>query len=228
MTDPIYRLHNFGFGDHWGSLSLLRHMAKASGRRVLLNYTQHGQDFSARIHEISDALAMEGVGLRDYTPMLTNEPATHSLEGQEVWQCPLVRTKVCWDFDPRTDTIAYQFDGESAPEKNPSKEDEKRILSHIRSLGYVPQQLGKHLTVAECVYVCSRAALFVGCCSGMSHLAHSVGVPVYLLEYGLPTITCHRQKQFVICKGAGHFIAESAGYFNVIDRLRGMTPKEIT
>jgi len=222
MTEPVYRLHNFGFGDHWGSMSLLRHMAKASGKRPLLNTFQHGVDFTARVREIDGALGMDGHGITSYRPMITSEKATHALDGADVWQCPLVRTRVQWEFNPHSNIVVYQVDGESAPDKNPSAEDTAHMLTALRGSGFSVMQLGKHLSVNECVSLCAKAVLFVGCCSGMSHLAHSVGVPVYLLEYGLPVITCHRQKQFVICKGVAHFLAESKGYRNVIERLRDM------
>ncbi len=222
-NDPIYRLWNFGFGDHWASMSWLRHVAKATRRRPSLSYIQHGTDFSHRLHEIDQALAMDGDGPIDYTPMLTNGQPTQELDGFDVWSCPVVPTKLRWEFDPQSRLVVYQFDGASSPDKNPSVADSDRILRHLRGQGYMTFVLGKHLSVAECVRACSRAAMFVGCCSGMSHLAHSVGVPVYLLEYGLPVITCHRQKQFVICKGADHFIGESQNYLKLTAKLRGLS-----
>ena len=43
--------------------------------------------------------------------------------------------------------------------------------------------LGKPYTVAQCVDVASTSDLFIGMDSGMSHLAHSVGLPVILLDW---------------------------------------------
>ncbi len=218
MTDPIYRLWNFGFGDHWQTMCLLRRMAKVTCRLPSLSYMQHGRNFGDRLLEIDQAL-----GMQLFSPIMTAAEPTHELDGYDVWHCPAVATRLTWSFNPSgMGVVAYQFDGESSPDKNPSKRDEERILGHLREAGYEPIKLGKHLSVQQCVDLCTVSALFVGSCSGMSHLAHSVGVPVYLLEYGLPVITCHRQKQFVICKGAEHFIAEVRGYLQLIKNLRAL------
>jgi hypothetical protein len=48
--------------------------------------------------------------------------------------------------------------------------------------------------------------LFVGVDSGMSHLCHSVGLPIFLLEYGLPTATVHSGKAHTLCKGYDDFV----------------------
>lgn len=221
MNQPIYRLHNFGFGDHWASFSWLRHVAKATNTRPIVSYMQHGHNFKERSHEIDWALDMAGDDISDWRPMLTNMEPNTDLDGFDIWSCPAVPTRVRWEFcPPLQKTVVYQFDGQSSPEKNPSLAEQDRILSHIIALGYTPIRLGKHLSVKECVQLCSKAALFVGCSSGMQCLAQSVGVPVFILEYALPVITCARQKQFVICKGAEHFIGESRAYLALTEKLR--------
>ena len=37
-------------------------------------------------------------------------------------------------------------------------------------------------------------------------LAHAVNTPTFILEYGLPIVTCHRGKKYIHCAGAGDFI----------------------
>ena len=57
-----------------------------------------------------------------------------------------------------------------------------------RCHGLETTTLGKHLSERECVYIAADNALFVGVDSGMSHLCHSVGVPIsfWSMAYPLP------------------------------------------
>ena len=42
------------------------------------------------------------------------------------------------------------------------------------------------MSLEESIWVIARARLFLGVCSGMSHVAHSVGVPTIVIEYRQP------------------------------------------
>lgn len=213
----IYRLWNFGFGDHWASMSLLAHMGTLRAVPQQVSCMQHGHNFRKRLEEINSVWNWQCL------PKIVDQEPDTDLDGFDVWACPPVPTTVSWShlaFRMPIQYAVYQFDGVSTPGKNPSAEDQQRILQHLRDQGLHVTQLGKHMSVDECVRACAGAVLFVGSCSGMSHLAHSVGVPVYLLEYELPVITCHRQKQFVICKGAEHFIGESRAYLSLWSKMR--------
>ncbi len=221
--EPIYRLCGAHLGDHWAGLSLMRYCAATSGQRPRVVYTRDDQNFLARFQEIDALLSMDRDGDEDRTPIFTQEPYTCDVPNDTIWACPVVPTKRRWSFPPLTArTVVYQFDGVwSAAAKNPSVDEQTQVLNFLTAQGYVPVRLGRHLSLARCVQLCSIATLFVGCDSGMSHVAHSVGVPVYLLEYGLPVVGCHRQKQFVACRGARHFMQEVHQYLVLTDRLTG-------
>lgn len=215
MTDPIYRLWNFGLGDHWQSMCLFRHLARA-GNRPTVSTMQHGTDFRRRVREIHDVLEPEnGVNFTTYG-------STDDLDGFDVWACPLWPTRAQWEFPtgirPR---FCYQFDGESsAREKNPPPEDQTRLMAHLNDLGYAGIRLNSNMSIADCVCALALCDFFVGCDSGMSHIAHSVRTPVYLLEYELPVITCHRGKAYTLCRGVDEFIGQSERYLNLAKKLR--------
>jgi hypothetical protein len=205
----IYLPWNAGLGDHWATLSLLSWKSRLSGDPAVLATYVHGVDYSPRLIEIAEVL--------DACPVaLYQGDGDTPLNGFDVWASPPWPTLLRWSPQAPA-SIVYQFDGDSsAADKNPPPADQQAILSWASSQGLAAVKLGKNLTVAECVRACSGAALFVGCCSGMSHLAHSVGTPVYLLEYGLPVVTCHRQKQFVISRSADQFIADAARFISML------------
>lgn len=212
----IYRPWNFGFGDHWATCSFLRHIGRAAGRRQRLSTRSHGQDLGARLREIDAALAWQ-----EWAPELVDAAPTHELDGFDVWACPPVPTHVRWAQDWRSRTVVCQFDGISAAaDKNPPLAEQGRIVSWLAERGLIVLRLGKHLSVEVCVREAAQALAFVGCSSGMSCLAQSVGVPVYLYEHQLPVITCTRQKQHVIVRSADDFIAQARPYLDLCDRLR--------
>ncbi len=198
MTSRIFTPHNAGFGDRFASIQLLARLAVTEGPyRVAV--ADEGR--ATLHHEIVNALDLP-------VPLnLTAEPGNTPLDGFTVWACDYFPTKTRWDWTKRHDYVVYQFDGLSSPEKNPALSDQRRILDVIHDTYHLEShQLGKHLSVQENVNMLAGAAFFVGCDSGMSHLAHSVGTPLFLLEYGLPVVTCHRNKSYILCAGAGDFI----------------------
>jgi hypothetical protein len=64
--------------------------------------------------------------------------------------------------------------------------------------GYAFVELGKEHqgTMSQIIDILSRSELFVGIDSGMSHIAHSVGVPVFLKHYDELQL-CHPNKDYV-------------------------------
>lgn len=193
----------FNLGDHWATINYLITRSWLLKEEILLSRYQHGQDFKTRFEEILNLLdAPKGAKV-----VIVDYPGTHEPEGEDVWTSPYWPTKVRW-APGRRFYGTYQFDGiSSAKDKNPYREDEVDIVETIHDLGLSPLRLGKHLSLWECATALSNSGCFVGCDSGMSHLAHSVGVPMYLVEYKLPIITAHRNKHFIHCRGTDELIA---------------------
>jgi hypothetical protein len=155
--------------------------------------------------EIIEALDFDPVSLT-----LTEDAPTQSVEGFDVWASPYFPTKLRWSSARRHHYVCYQFDGiSSGSEKNLDRRSEDLLLNVLNNSMSAPFELvrlGKHLSVAQCVRVATESAFFVGVDSGMSHLCHSVGLPMFLIENKLPVITCHRGKAYIPCKGAEDFL----------------------
>ena len=151
--------------------------------------------------------------------ILVDEEPNIDVEGYAIWAALPVPTKIQWELNPNHKIVTYQFDGVSTPEKNPPQEDIDRMLRWIESKGLTPVKVGKDLSIKGCIHLMSKSVLFVGSDSGMSHIAHSVGVPVYLMEYKLGVATCHRGKQYVLCKGVDSFIGQAENYLTFINSV---------
>ncbi len=88
-------------------------------------------------------------------------------------------------------TVCMQFNGRSNYQiKNPPAADQWRMHERWQPTVHIGlpmswQESARHL--ASCRF-------FVGCCSGMSHIAHSVGCPTIVIKYGQPDIICWHPK----------------------------------
>jgi hypothetical protein len=196
----IIEPHNFAFGDQWATINLCLHRSLLRGETVRLHHRTAAM--GALHREIVDVL--DSPGKLELTP----EPFTRSLDGYSVWSTPYFPTQRRWSIAGEHRTVTIQVDGRSAAsDKNPDAREQVRLAEVLREL--VPDleivTLGDHLSVAECVEQAARSAFFLGVDSGMAHLCHSVGVPVFLLEYRLPVVTCHRGKSYRLCQGANDF-----------------------
>jgi hypothetical protein len=196
--DPIFAPWHHGLGDSWACINLLVHRG-LSGLRTQM----HSEKIARRLHlEIVDALDFDPKHL-----VLTEEAATQPLEGYDVWASPFLPTRVRWRAAERHRFACYQLDGiSSGSEKNLPREHEAILLRMLSASGFEPIRLGSHLSIAQCIRIASQSAFFVGVDSGMSHLCHSVGVPMFLIEHKLPVVTCHRGKAYIPCRGLDDFL----------------------
>jgi len=188
----------FNLGDHWQTINYLITRSFVLREEQLLSRYQHGQDFGPRFAEILSLIN----GPERSCVTIVDEPGTQEPDGFDVWAAPSWPTNKRWDASRVINTVTYQFDGiSSAESKNPPLADQVRMLHEAQLRKVLSARLGSHMTLTECVAALARSRLFLGCDSGMSHLAHAVGVPTIVVEYALPVITCHRNKHFILAKG---------------------------
>ncbi len=85
--------------------------------------------------------------------------------------------------------IAYQFVPGKEGAKSCKPGQIEQFERGVRALGYTPSAIGAHVGIAGSIKRAAGAGLFVGVDSGMSHLCHSVGVPVHLIRNDQPAET---------------------------------------
>ena len=206
MSHP-WSAQSSNLGDHWMTVNHLITRSYVLREEQRLSRWQHGRDFGPRFNEIIDLLQAP----ERSRVVVVDEPGKQEPGGFDVWTGPAWPTKRRWDMlAHRHGPICYQFDGISSPEKNPSAADLEHI---VRCFGTGRSVcLGAAQSLDTIVRLLSMARLFVGVDSGMSHIAHSVGVPVIIVEYGLPVITCHRCKHFKHVRGTDELLTALAEY----------------
>jgi Glycosyltransferase family 9 (heptosyltransferase) len=206
MTPTIYRNWNYGLGDTWATIQLLAQKRGCEGS--YLSTIQHGESLRPMQEEILSVL--DRTYFREDIYLVDEEPNT-DLGGYAVWAALPLPTHTRWC--PYGRTICIQVDGVSTPElKNPPPQHVAAITAWAATNTYELVHVGKCLGLRESIKALARATFFVGCDSGMSHVAHSVGTPVYLLEYQLPVVTCHRHRAYVKCENVERFIAQAENY----------------
>ena len=209
----VYNPWNEGLGDRWATFNLLMALARQRNSPVLLHSTGHRARLNA---EIIDSLAEPG------WIVATDRPATHHLSGYDVWAAPSAPTRHRWHPSAPHGLVCCHFDGiSSATDKNPNAHEHAILMCALRASGFEVAILNRHQPIAEVIAIMCASAFFVGVDSGFSHIAHSVGLPTFLLEFELPIITCHRGKSFIQC-GSRH-----EGRYAVEEFLRWKLPTHV-
>ncbi len=229
MSRVCYRLWNDGLGDHWASLNLIARL----GLQDPVAYTHPSPALRERAEKILDLLDIPGQRMPVWHKAHAELTPVFDLDGFDVWATQYFPTKRQWSPDRQAypfNFICAHFDGiSSAADKNPPFSDRAHIALWAAQNRLSVMYLGDPAQpLDEVVGLLANCALFVGCDSGFSHIAHSVGAPTYLLEYKLPVVTCHRHKSYVLCKGAGHFTQQADNwlhYLRTLDALPDVLPQ---
>ena len=212
MTEIVYNLWNTGLGDHIASISLLAQMSIE--RCAPVSFA------TPNVHRTLELLDLLDLGEAELDDRSSG--GNTDLDGFNVWATEYLPAKARWRRSRRTRFICTHFEGLSAAaDKNPPQGDIDQIGAWASQEGLGVVSLSHRITLARAAELLASCTLFVGCDSGMSHLAHTVACPTYLLEYQLPVVTCHRHKPYVLCKGAGHFTQQAANHLAYLRAIRG-------
>lgn len=196
----IFSPWNTGLGDQFATINLMLRLASRSPERIYLSRLQNGQDLGPLHDEIRSLLACNA-------PLdSVQEPGNTPLSGYDVWRCDYYPTRLQWKSSNRHRHIVYCFESASSIElKDPPGHDRAAIMATILDTGLPSYRIGKHLGLTKSAELAAGAAFFVGVDSGPSHVCHSIGLPMFLLEYKLGLETCHRGRAYTRCEGAEDF-----------------------
>ncbi len=188
----IYNRIGTALGDTWAVVNALLHRSVRLGKPVRFHRFSGTTDQTRILVQICALLDSPG------RIEITDDPPTEDISQEETWNkaLPYFRTRDRWVGD--TAITCYQFDGRSsAGEKNPPPEDIPRLLDALQA----PLPVGLPFSIEGSITLMRRARLFVGSCSGMAHVAHSVGIPSLLIQYKLNVRDWHGGNQYELCYG---------------------------
>jgi hypothetical protein len=216
-----------GFGDLWALTSYCCLLSQRAGQPVYLS-TWSTKSMLNREKEIKDILR----SLDDrYTQhvVVTSERFTLSARFSVRDHHDLyVPTKVRWTRNDRR-LISYQL--ETSTRHRPDRFCEPGLIEDLSDQlpDYEFIELGKtqQRTLHEIIAILSQSEFFVGIDSGMSHVAHSVGVPVFLKAYAeLPL--CHPNKAYVAFRDGQDLKRKLAELPSLSELMRAQAGQQLT
>lgn len=193
-----------GFGDMWCTVNFL--MQKSLVARDIIHLSrwgsfEKGDDYKDTLESMINMLDAPGARV-----LVTDEVANTKVGG-EPFLIRYLPTKIQWTRASRASRmVAVQWAGiSSANTKNPSPGECAKLVTWATETGHTLIPIGLPLTMQESAHILSTCRAFVGPCSGMSHLCHSVGTPCFLLEYLMKVAWWHGKNHFTVCEGVDDF-----------------------
>ena len=190
----IHRVYGGGgLGDVWASVSYLGRIHQPKCISTI------ARDKSTRARPLSQVISLLGAG----KITTTDRPGRATLD-RAIWTVPYLNAVKRW-APQQTKKICYQLDGISnANMKQPPNKDLKRLMTFLPDYKFI--RIGKPRSLLESVDVMLGCDLFFGICSGFSHVAHSIGIPTFLVQYKMPITPWHGHKQYTLCVGTDDLI----------------------
>jgi hypothetical protein len=164
------------FGDSLGWISFICRLSEASGKTIKL----------ARLATCAENIKKSILDTTG-TYEIIGGSATFNLPGgtkggyREVYSRLFLPAKKLW-VPNNSKVVAVQFGKRGLADRRvQNPEDETRMIKALENKGYIVKQMGGSLGDVGCMELAAECEFFVGTCSGMSHLCHSVGTPVHML-----------------------------------------------
>lgn len=186
------------WGSHLGDVWAFASYCIQNELNPISSIAADGKPIVNKLTEIIPLLCSKGTTWVD-------EPPTEIIDQWNVWKHEYLPTKKLWNPDSCGGPVVHQLTGGRlhGDLKNLPDGDAKRI---IESVGSETIELGAHFSLRECVEAMAAATVFIGIDSGMSHIAHSVGVPMIIVKNQFDLEPYHESKTYALADGADQAI----------------------
>jgi hypothetical protein len=163
-----------GFGDIWAVTSYLLRISEETGRPT--RFFTKSKSFKSTIQSILPVLRSKGK-----IEFIGGHAAQRILNYCEPYKLRFIPTVRTWEIN-NSKIIAYQFDGSHlSKHKNINGSRLTWLLNNLIKMGYKPVDIGGKKSINFIVDTLAEAKLFLGCPSGLSVAALSVGTPIFLI-----------------------------------------------
>lgn len=143
---------------------------------------------STRLNEIFELLDADCLNIQ-YTE-------TRGAKHISPWGCHYYPTKQKWEEHPPTKKICCHFEANTVD--TPPKWDIDEFRETMKDYEII--EIQKDLSISECIQIAIGCDLFIGVSSGIAHVMHSVGIPMYLVTYEWDIRRFHENKSYVFCR----------------------------
>jgi hypothetical protein len=216
-----------GFGDLWAVASHCCLLSQREGQTVYLSKWST-KSMLDREKEIRDILGNLDDSYTQNVVVTTEHFASSSRFSVREHREPYVPTKVRWAPN-NSRIISYQL--ETPTKHRPDRFCHPRLIKGLSDQlpDYEFVKLGKEhqRNLSEIIEILAQSELFVGIDSGMSHVAHSVGVPVFLKYY--PELgLCHPNKEYVSFRDGQDLKLKLCEIPSLSQAMSARVPKKLT
>jgi hypothetical protein len=192
--ETIYAPYTTCFGDCWAFVNYACHLSLSLKRPVHCScFPNRGMHLAvgisnAGIPQVGGKLEemMAALDLGEAKIVIVGVMATTARPCDwEAFNTPYLPTKAKWE-PVRRGRVCYQLDNNQVPEGNSrclKRHHREAIMKWLSEWPGEKVKLGLPMTVEQCAKAAASSDLFVGMDSGMSHLCHSVGLPVLLADW---------------------------------------------
>ena len=196
--------YGIGFGDLWATLQFAHRESMRTQEVVCISKwcgSLYDHDMTVKLTEM-----MQLIDSPTGNVLISDEKPNEHVGGR-CWHTPYLPCVIRWR-QPKTRRIACQFDGRSSAHiKNMPEEDSRLFTEWSKDKQRV--DVGLPMTMRECAEAIASSDIFVGVCSGMSCLAISIGVPTFVLEYGVVIDWWYDPNKVIKCLGVSDFIRKT-------------------
>jgi hypothetical protein len=180
--DNVYRHPGRGgaFGDSFGWASFIYRLSEAHGNKKIKVTEIHPKCFDM-VRDILQTTGQVEVIKKEQDTKVTYLPGGTKGGYRFIYSQLFLPSKFKWQNN-KSKKVGYQFGKRGLADRRiQDPQDELLIINTLKEVGYEPIEMGGFLGNEACAKIASEVQFFVGTCSGMSHLCHSVGTPVHMI-----------------------------------------------
>jgi hypothetical protein len=190
--DRVYANPCKGFGDSWSGTGMLLDLSEKLGKPLRVSSKDTTRPNT--VNEIQSYFDSTG------KIQLVNERCQVKTNFWQIHKHRIVPTKVQWSAS-KSRVVCCQFDGiHLSHHKNPKPWQVKLITDTLCRDGFMPINLGGMKPIKYIIDNLARARFFIGCPSGIAHVAMSVGTPMKILTFNMTDREIHNLKRDIYWK----------------------------
>jgi 2-polyprenyl-3-methyl-5-hydroxy-6-metoxy-1,4-benzoquinol methylase len=205
----IYGKVKSHFGNLWAFASMLVHKSRTSKETV---FVSNKMIRAKVVKDILNVLDTTDASIEWVDEMYSEGQRKY---GTRRHKYDYVNTKVRWK-NKRHNRICYQLHTDTKG-RDEKKIDNAEIEEILSKMPFECVKLGHPLSMEEDIKIASESDLFIGIDSGMAHLCHSVGVPVFLKDWRLLR-RCHPKKEYVPFDSVDDIVSKVNTFVDDIDK----------
>lgn len=199
-----YKLTSNGLGDAWAGVNWCFLQSIAQGKPVRLSNRKGNYDQENwREGRVAEIIALYDTSEYPDAAIEVTGPDVPVLSiPRQLWQYKYFPTKRVWQ-PSCSRRVLLHFTPFTVRKYAPSEVDQLQVIKVLQGLDFEPVVFEGNETLEEVVNMMSESCAVISMCSGFTHVCHSVGTPLYIVDNGVGKVWIdrhHGRKKFTHCE----------------------------